>query len=99
MRRRTLLSYATATECPVLTYGMLLPGADRDTPKGVQEWTAALRACYGMSGTELGYAATRFLRPTATNPTMSTCFTMVGACVRLMFSLVLRWGYSAMCQY
>eukprot|EP00961_Rhodomonas_salina_P303234 3941150-Rhodomonas_salina.4 len=52
-----LSAYALATQCPVLTYCMVLPGLYGMRKRGQVRSTICLRACYAVSGTDLPYAA------------------------------------------
>eukprot|EP00961_Rhodomonas_salina_P301233 3940380-Rhodomonas_salina.1 len=55
-----LAPYVCATQCPVLTSRMLLPGGGgAGDSRGSSPPPMVLRTCYAMSGTEIAYAPTR----------------------------------------
>eukprot|EP00961_Rhodomonas_salina_P200171 2700235-Rhodomonas_salina.3 len=62
LRDVRLCCYSSATQYPVLTRAMLLPGFGIATGVGGRVPPMLLRARYAMSGTDLGYAPTRSLR-------------------------------------
>eukprot|EP00961_Rhodomonas_salina_P300937 3940268-Rhodomonas_salina.2 len=85
LARYAMSAYALATRCPVPTHF---------------EWPVVLRACYAVSGTEIGHAATRYARRER-RPPMQVCGTGIAYGARLLRDVrywhSVWWTYYALC--